>query len=84
MNNQQPSKVADSQNQIATRVNMHRIPSIDRIRELKEEIAALIRFDTLYKADCRRSEVTLKANICRGLRLMEIREELGAMKRRAG
>lgn len=83
MNNQQPLKVADCQNQIATRVNMHRIPSIDRIRELKEEIAALIRLNVLYKADRRRDEVTLKANICRGLRLMEIREELGAMKRHA-
>ena len=60
---------------------MHRIPSIDRLRELKEEIAALVRLNALYKADSRRSEVTLKANVFRGLRLMEIREELGAMKR---
>ena len=59
---------------------MHRIPSIDRIRELKEEIAALVRLNAQYKADSRRSEITLKANVCRGLRLMEIREEIGAMK----
>ena len=63
---------------------MYRIPSIDRIRELKEEIAALVKLSALYKADSHRSEVTFKANICRGLRLMEIREELGAMKRHAG
>ena len=60
------------------------IPSIDRIRELKGEIAALVKLNSLYKADSRRSEVTLKANVCRGLRLVEIREELGAMKRSAG
>ena len=60
---------------------MHRIPSIDRIRELKEEIAALVKLNAIYKADSRRSEITLKANVCRSLRLMEIREELGAMKR---
>jgi hypothetical protein len=60
---------------------MHRIPSIGRIRELKEEIAALVRLNALYKADSRGTAVTLKANVCRGLRLMEIREELGAMKR---
>ena len=63
---------------------MHRIPSIDRIRELKEEIAALVKLNALYKADSHRSEVTLKANVCRGLRLVEIREELRAMKRPAG
>lgn len=63
---------------------MHRIPSIDRIRELKEEIAALVRLNALYKADSRRSDVTLKANVCRGLRLIEIRDELGAMKRPGG
>ena len=60
---------------------MHRIPSIDRIYELKREIAALIKLNALYKADSRGNEVTLRANACRGLRLMEIREELGAMKR---
>jgi hypothetical protein len=60
---------------------MHRIPSIDRIRELREEIAALVKLNAIYKADSRRSELTLKANVCRGLKLMEIREELGAMKR---
>ena len=60
------------------------IPSIDRIRELKKEIAALVKLNSLYKADSRRSEVTLKDNVCRGLRLLEIREELGAMKRTAG
>ena len=63
---------------------MHRIPSIDRIRELKEEIAALAKLNALYKADSRPSELTLKANVCRGLRLVEIKEELGAMKRPAG
>src|SRR5579864_7172166 len=63
---------------------MHRIPSIERIRELKEEIAALVKLNALYKADSRRSEVTLKANVSRGLRLVEIRQELGAMKRPAG
>ena len=63
---------------------MHRIPSIDRIRELKEEIAALVKLNALHNSDPRRSEVTLKANVCRGLRLVEIREELGAMKRPAG
>lgn len=62
---------------------MYRIPSIDRIRELKEEIAALVRLNARCKADCRRSEVTLKAYARRGLRLIEIREELGAMKRPA-
>jgi hypothetical protein len=60
---------------------MHRIPSIDRIRELKEEIAALSKLNAIYNADSRRSELTLKANVCRGNRLLEIREELGAMKR---
>ena len=60
---------------------MHRIPSIDRIHELKQEIAALIKLNTLYKATSHRSEVTVNANVSRGLRLMEIREELGAMKR---
>jgi hypothetical protein len=60
---------------------MHRIPSIDRIRELKEEIGALVKLNALYKSDSSRSEVTLKANVCRGVRLMEIREELGARKR---
>lgn len=60
---------------------MQRTPSMDRIRELKEEIAALVKLNALYKADSRRSELTLKANQCRGLRLMEIREELEAMKR---
>ena len=63
---------------------MHRIPSIERIRELKEEIAALVKLNAFYKADSCRSHVTLKANVCRGLRLMEIREELGAMKRPGG
>lgn len=62
---------------------MHRIPSIDRIRELQEEIAALVKLNAIYKADSRRSELTLKANVCRGLRLMEIREELKAMKQPA-
>ena len=60
---------------------MHRIPSIERIRELKEEIGALVRLNALYKADSSRSEVTLKAHVCRGVRLMEIRKELRAMKR---
>ena len=60
---------------------MHGIPSIDRIRELKKEITALVWLNSLYNADSRRSEVTLKANACRSLRLMEIREELAAMKR---
>jgi hypothetical protein len=60
---------------------MRRIPSIDRIRELKEEIAALAKLNALYKATSHRCEVTVKANVCRGLRLLEIREELGAMKR---
>lgn len=60
---------------------MHRIPSIDRTRELKKEIAALAKLNALYKADSRRSELTLQANLYRGLRLIEIREELGAMKR---
>jgi hypothetical protein len=60
---------------------MHRIPSIDRIRELKEEIGALVKLNALYKSDSGRSEATLKANVCRGVRLMEIRDELGAMKR---
>jgi hypothetical protein len=63
---------------------MYRIPSIERIRELKEEIAALVRLNVLYKGDSHRSDITLKANVCRGLRLVEIREELGAMKRAAG
>ena len=61
---------------------MHRIPSIDRIHELKQEIAALVKLNALYKAISHRSEVTVNANVCRGLRLMEIREELGAMRRR--
>ena len=60
---------------------MHRIPSMGRIRELREEIAALVKLNAIYKADSRRSELTLKANVCRGLRLMEIRGELLAMKR---
>ena len=60
---------------------MHRIPSMDRIRELKEEIAALARLNALYKAGSRHTEVTLKAKMSRSLRLIEIREELGAMKR---
>lgn len=60
---------------------MYKIPSIDRIRELKEEIAALVKLNALYRSDSRRSELTHKASLCRGLRLMEIREELEAMKR---
>ena len=59
---------------------MHRIPSINRIRELKEEIAALVKLNAIYKAESRRSEITLKANVYRGIRLLEIREELGAME----
>jgi len=59
---------------------MYTIASIDRIRELKQEIVSLARLNALYKADSLRSDVTLKANACRGLRLLEIREELGAMK----
>ena len=60
---------------------MHTIASIDRIRELKHEIAALVKLNTIYKAASLPSEVALRANVCRGLRLLEIREELGAMKR---
>ena len=60
---------------------MHRIPSINRIRELKEEIAAMVKLNAINKAESRRSEITLKANVYRGIRLLEIREELGAMKR---
>ena len=68
-------------NQPSEDKRMHRIPSIERIRELKEEIGALVKLNALYKTDSNRSEVTLKADVCRGVRLMEIREELGAMKR---
>lgn len=60
---------------------MYRLPSIDRIRELREEIAALVKLNALYGADSRRSELALQASLSRGLRLKEIREELGAMKR---
>ena len=60
---------------------MHRIPSTERISELKKEVAALVRLNALYNVDSRRSGVTLQANACRRLRLMEIREELKAMKR---
>jgi hypothetical protein len=60
---------------------MYRIPSIDRIRELKQEIAGLIKLNALYKTNSFPREVALKANVCRGLRLMEIKEELRAMKR---
>jgi hypothetical protein len=60
---------------------MYMIANIDRIRELKQEIAALAKLNALYKADSLRSEVTFKANVSRGLRLLEIRAELGAMQR---
>ena len=76
------SKTARRQNEIPRETKrMYRIPSIDRIRELKEEIAALVKLNALYKADSRRSELALQASLSRGLRLKEIREELGAMKR---
>ena len=76
------SKIARRQTEIPRGTKrMYRIPSIGRIRELKEEIAALVKLNALYKADSRRSELTLQANLSRSLRLVEIREELGSMKR---
>ena len=59
---------------------MYTIASIDRIRELKQEIVSLARLNEQYKAGSLRSDVALKANAWRGLRLLEIREELGTMK----
>ena len=59
---------------------MYTIASIDRIRQLRQEIVSLARLNALYKADSLRSDVALKANAGRGLRLLEIREELGTMK----
>lgn len=53
----------------------------ERIRELTQEIAAIAKLNALYRVESLRTEITLRASICRGLRLMEIREELGAMKR---
>lgn len=59
---------------------MYVIASIDRIRELKQEIAALDKLNALYKDNSHPRDFTYKANQYRRLRLMEIREELGAMK----
>lgn len=76
------SKTGRRQNEIPRETKrMYRLPSIDRIRELREEIAALIKLNVLYKADSRRSELARQASLSRGLRLKEIREELGSMKR---
>lgn len=60
---------------------MYTIASIGRVRELKQEISALVKLNALYNANSRPSAFTLKTHQLRRLRLAEIREELGAMKR---
>jgi hypothetical protein len=61
---------------------MYRIANVDRIRELRHEISDLVKLNALYTTDSRPSEFALRANTCRSLRLLEIREELAAMKQR--
>ena len=60
---------------------MFAIASIDRVRQLKEEISALVKLNALYNANSRPSVFTFKTHQLRRVRLVEIREELGAMKR---
>jgi hypothetical protein len=60
---------------------MYAIASIDRIFELKQEIAALVRLNALYKANS--GDFTFRTHQCRCLRLVEIREELGVMKQQS-
>jgi hypothetical protein len=60
---------------------MYVIASMDRIRELKQEIAALAKLNALYKGGSDPSDFTCRANQCRSLRLAEIKQELGAMRR---
>lgn len=60
---------------------MYAIASIDRVRELQHEIAALLKLNALYKANSHPSVFTIKTHQLRRRRLAEIKEELGAMKR---
>jgi hypothetical protein len=60
---------------------MYVIASIERIRELKQEIAALVKLNVRCKTTSHSSDFAFRASECRSLRLWEIREELGAMKR---
>ena len=55
--------------------------SVDRIRELQQEVSALVKINELYKANPHSTDFTFSAHQYRGLRLVEIRAELGAMKR---
>lgn len=47
---------------------MYRIASIERIRELSQEIAAIAKLNALYKVESLRSEITLRASIFRASR----------------
>lgn len=73
-------KIARS-NTVGRDRQMYTIASIDRIRELKQEIADLAKLNAQHKADRRPSDFTHRAHVRRSLRLLEIREELGALKR---
>ncbi len=60
---------------------MYVIASVDRIRELRQEIVALAKLNALYKGSSHPRDFTFKAHQGRRLRLVEIRQELGAMMR---
>lgn len=55
--------------------------SVDRIRELQQEVSALMKLNELYRANPHPNDFTSEAHQYRSVRLVEIRAELGAMKR---